>query len=393
MGRRLRGQWIVLASVSGALAACGGGDHSPAPTGGASAGTNQDASGGGTGAVQTVAGHSAAAGVLSSAGTSATSDAAVPAVQDASLGPRPDGGATDGSSPTAPDGALAGSDAGRDAADPEPIDCPMQALGAGDRGASLMHDGLRREFLIHIPPSYDNTRPVPLVLNFHGATSNAEQQRSLFSRMDATADAEGFIVVYPEGIGASWNAGACCREAASQDVDDVGFARAIVAYMAQQTCIDLKRVYATGFSNGGRLSYRLGCEAADLFAAIAPVAGTKSFPDLENSPGCVPARPLSLIDFMGTADSRIQAQSGQVQEWVAFNGCRDAEPSEVYRRGAHFCNAYTECEAGTSVTYCVVDGGGHCWPGSTPCVLGSTSSADELSANDLMWELFERSTL
>ncbi|MDD9946061.1 MAG: prolyl oligopeptidase family serine peptidase [Myxococcales bacterium] len=275
--------------------------------------------------------------------------------------------------------------------------CPESALESalepGLRMASLMHDGLEREFVIYVPQGYDNARPVPLVLNFHGATSNAEQQRTLFSKMDETADEKGFIVVYPQGIGRSWNAGACCGDAASEDVDDVGFALAIVEFMAERACIDRARVYATGFSNGGRMSYRLACQAADVFAAIAPVAGTKSFPDLRNSPGCEPSRPLSLIDFMGTDDSRISAQPGQVAEWVSLNGCTDAEPAEVYRSGDHFCEAYTECEAGTSVTYCVVDGGGHCWPGSTPCPLGSTSSASDLSANELMWELFERSSL
>jgi polyhydroxybutyrate depolymerase len=234
---------------------------------------------------------------------------------------------------------------------------------------------------------------VPLVLNFHGATSNAEQQRSLFSQMDATADAKGFIVVYPEGIGSSWNAGACCGDAASQSVDDVGFALALVEHMKSIACVDPARIYATGFSNGGRMSYRLGCEAAHVFAAIAPVAGTKSFPDLSNTPGCEPVRPLSLIDFMGSADSRIAAQPGQIAEWVKFNGCTDTAPAETYRNGDHYCVAYTQCEAGTSVTYCVVDGGGHCWPGTTPCPLGSTSSASELSANELMWEVFARSSL
>lgn len=278
-------------------------------------------------------------------------------------------------------------------AQPTQVECPADALAPGDSTATLMHGGLRREFLIHVPRGYDNKTAVPLVLNFHGATSNAEQQRTLFSLMDATSDAKNFIVVYPQGVGASWNAGACCGDAVTQNVDDVGFARALVAYMAAHACVDPKRVYSTGFSNGGRMSYRLGCEAADVFAAIAPVAGTKSFPDLNNTPGCMPSRPLSLIDFMGSADMRIQAQPGQIKEWAAFNGCTDAQPTETYRKGAHYCMAYQQCQAGTSVTYCVIDGGGHCWPGSTPCPLGSTSTSDELSANELMWELFERSTL
>ena len=113
-----------------------------------------------------------------------------------------------------------------------------------------------------------------MVLNFHGGTQNAAQQVR-FSKMNETAEARGFIVVYPEGVNGVWDAGACC---ASQTVDDVGFARAIVEYMQEHACIDSRRIYSTGMSNGGRMSYRLGCEAADVFAAIAPVAGIKSIP-------------------------------------------------------------------------------------------------------------------
>ncbi|MBN1652689.1 MAG: hypothetical protein JXA30_02820 [Deltaproteobacteria bacterium] len=283
-------------------------------------------------------------------------------------------------------------DTENDGGDPPSISCPNESLMPGERSESFMHDGLQREFLIFIPSSYDNTKPFPLVLNFHGATSYSEQQRD-FSDMNPTAEEKGFIVVYPQGIGNTWNAGVCCGEAASSRVDDVGFARAIVDYMRENTCIDFRRVYATGMSNGGRMSYRLGCEAADVFAAIAPVAGTKSFPDDQNSPGCQPSRPISLIDFMGTADSRIEVQPGQVAEWVRINGCTDAEPTETHRQGEHFCATYSQCEAETSVTYCVVENGGHCWPGSYPCSLGNTSRPEELSANELMWELFERSSL
>jgi polyhydroxybutyrate depolymerase len=335
-------------------------------------------------------------GMPTSGGTGGGSDTGTGGGPSAGGGPAPVDGmdaATMGEPDSGSDASTPTGDAAVDGDRPVDITCPASALEPGDEAQTLMHDGIVREFLIHVPPGYDNTRPVPLVLNFHGATSNAEQQRSLFSQMDATSDAKGFIVVYPEGIGSSWNAGACCGDAASQNVDDVGFALALVEHMKSRACIDPDRVYAAGFSNGGRMSYRLGCEAANVFAAIAPVAGTKSFPDLDNTPGCTPSRPLSLIDFMGSADSRISAQPGQIAEWVAFNGCTDAMPAEVYRNGAHYCLAYTQCEAETSVTYCVVDGGGHCWPGTTPCVLGATSTASELSANELMWEVFERSSL
>lgn len=371
--------WIALIGCSSGSAGSTEGD--PVMNGGTSGLGSGGTSGQAGQAGQAPSGGSGGSG--GSAGVSATGGA-----------PSSGGSDADPINPEADSGMDASAeDAGTDAEAPIEITCPATALEPGDSSGTLMHDGVARQFLIHVPQGYDNTRAVPLVLNFHGATSNAEQQRSLFSQMDVTSDAKGFIVVYPEGIGASWNAGACCGDAQSQDVDDVGFAIALVEHMKTRACIDPKRVYASGFSNGGRMSYRLGCEAAHVFAAIAPVAGTKSFPDLNNTPGCEPSRPLSLIDFMGSADSRIAAQPGQIAEWVAFNGCTDATPTESYRNGEHYCMAYTHCEAGTSVTYCVIDGGGHCWPGTTPCVLGATSTSSELSANELMWEVFERSSL
>ena len=271
-----------------------------------------------------------------------------------------------------------------------PVACPGSAPARGETTVMLTHDGIARSFILFIPESYDNTKPFPLVLNFHGNTQSAAQQVR-WSKMNPTAEAKGFIVVYPEGLNAAWDAGACC---ASRPVDDVGFARAIVEYMQEHACIDPRRIYSTGFSNGGRLTYRLGCEAADIFAAIAPVAGTKSFPVFDNTPGCKPSRPISLIDFQGTADtSHIRYQAAQIEEWVEFNGCTDSAPKETYRKGDHSCSTYSQCKEGTSVTFCVVPDGGHCWPGSYPCVLGDSSMPEELSANELMWELFERSTL
>lgn len=285
----------------------------------------------------------------------------------------------DAGSADAASGAAAGagsSDMDADAA----VACPSGALGPGDERASLEHDGMMRSILVHVPPSYDNTRPMPLVLNFHGATMTAALQQQT-TGMDAKADEAGFVVVYPEGVDRSWNAGACCQGAASNDIDDVGFARALVAYTRGRVCVDPKRVYATGFSNGGRMSYRLGCEAADLFAAIAPVAGTKSFPDLENSPGCVPQRPIPLLDIMGSADPRIEAQPGQIAEWVKFNGCTDAQPKVTYQEGRDVCSSYQQCTGGALVTYCSVDGLGHAWPRSG------------FSANERVWEFFQQFTL
>jgi poly(3-hydroxybutyrate) depolymerase len=111
-------------------------------------------------------------------------------------------------------------------------------------------DGVPRRYELHVPPAYEGRTPLPLVLNFHGLTSSGTGQRA-FSQMDVTADARGFVVAYPDGLNESWNAGMCCGGAAENGVDDVGFVRAVIKDIAERGCIDLKRVYATGMSNGG----------------------------------------------------------------------------------------------------------------------------------------------
>lgn len=365
-------------------------DAASAGTAGAGAGR---AGNGGSGVAGREPERTAAAGSagMADAGSASPADsgAASPSggspapVIDASVEPSPNEGDSDA-------GARDSGAVDAAAEEPPAIACPATALSPGETRATLMHDGRMREFLIYVPSGYDNSGPVPLVLNFHGATMTAEQQRD-FSSMNPTADAKGFVVVYPQGVGNSWNAGACCGEAQSSNVDDVGFARAMLQAVGEKVCIDPRRTYSAGFSNGGRMSYRLGCEMADVFAAIGPVAGTKSFPDDSNGPGCQPAQPISLIDIMGSADPRSSAQPGQIAEWVAFNGCTDATPTESYRQGQHYCSTYSQCKDGTSVTFCMVDGGDHCWPGSYPCILGNTSRPEELSANDLIWDLFQRS--
>jgi polyhydroxybutyrate depolymerase len=131
------------------------------------------------------------------------------------------------------------------------------------------------------------------------------------SGFNEVADQNGFIVVYPNGtsllsedILLTWNGGTCCGYAQEKNVDDVGFVRAIVPDLQSLVIIDAKRIYATGMSNGGILSHRLACEAADLFAAIAPVSGTLNF-----SP-CNPSRPISVIEFHGTGDQHIPYHGG-----------------------------------------------------------------------------------
>jgi poly(3-hydroxybutyrate) depolymerase len=134
--------------------------------------------------------------------------------------------------------------------------------------------GNDRQYKVHVPPSYSPATPMPILFCMHGLFQNAVMF-CLDSGVawNTKSDAEGFILVMPNGYQNSWNGGTCCGAAATAGLDDVSLIRAIFAEVAAHLNVDPHRVYATGLSNGGYLSYRLACEASDLFVAIAPVAG------------------------------------------------------------------------------------------------------------------------
>lgn len=265
--------------------------------------------------------------------------------------------------------------------------CPDGGLGPGDHELDLDFDGLTRTFNLHVPPSYDGSAPTPLVLNFHGLSSNAGQQ-AFFSGMTPHADAEGYILAYPQGFQSSWNGGDCCGGAAAQGLDDVGLARAIVELIEDVTCVDPARVYATGMSNGGFMSNRLACEAADLFAAVAPVSAVIGVDE------CEPARPISVMMFNGTSDLLVPYDGGGFKSapetftgWADRNGCV-GDPVETFANGDASCMTYQDCDEGVEVTLCTIDPMGHCWPGQAFCPFIPANT--DIVANEEMWAMFQK---
>ncbi len=273
--------------------------------------------------------------------------------------------------------------------------CTASSVAPGTSTRTISIGGIDREYVLHVPPSYDGTKSVPLVLNFHGLGSNMNQQE-IWSVMDASADSAGFIVAYPNGLvnptggQQSWNAGVCCAFG-DPTRDNLGFVNAVLDDIEASSCIDEKRVYATGMSNGGFMSHYLGCKLADRIAAIAPVAGVLGISDAE----CQPSRPISVIDFHGTGDTVVPYDGppsvpDTFAGWAKRNGCTGT-PSQTFSNGAAHCESYDTCNAGVTVTLCTLDGEGHCWPGQAFCPFGAAST--DLSANDAMWALFQNQTL
>lgn len=168
------------------------------------------------------------------------------------------------------------------------------AAFVGDsRVVTLTVGGIARDYRLFVPAGAGRARPLLLALHqLHGSALAFERR----SGLDAGAAGRGVVVAYPDGIGHSWNAGTCCQPAAGRGIDDVAFLRAVVADVARRTPIDLSRVAVTGFSNGGLMSYRLVCTAADVVPVAIPVAG-----DLVDG-GCSPSRPVSVLHVHGGRD-------------------------------------------------------------------------------------------
>jgi polyhydroxybutyrate depolymerase len=159
----------------------------------------------------------------------------------------------------------------------EDLPKPSDRLGPGDHTRTLTVGDLKRTYLVHIPPRYDPKKATPVVLAFHGGGANADNM-VVFSGLNKKSDDAGFIVVYPSGTGRlekllTFNGGNCCGYATTNKIDDVMFTRKLLDDLAESANIDPRRVFATGMSNGGIMSYLLASELSDRIAAIAPVGG------------------------------------------------------------------------------------------------------------------------
>jgi polyhydroxybutyrate depolymerase len=288
-------------------------------------------------------------------------------------------------------------------------------LGPGDKITSpgryeihLQVGGRDRMALVHVPQSYDAGKPAPLVMAIHGGGGGA-----IFQADDGNyglitkSETAGFIAAFPNGISpaqngmlATWNAGNCCARARDENVDDVGFLRALVADLRSRVNIDPQRVYAIGMSNGAMMSYRLACEAGDVFHGIMAVSGT------DNTQRCTPKQPVPVLHIHAKDDPLVLFNGGAgsnrlfsedavtdfvsvpdtIAKWVRLNHA-DPVPRRVLTVDGAYCDLYAATGGGAPVELCVTETGGHSWPG------GNKARAEEapsraISANDLMWEFF-----
>lgn len=280
---------------------------------------------------------------------------------------------------------------------------PDAAPAPGDHEQSVTVDGRQRSFVVHVPAGMPADRPVPVVIVLHGGGGNARNAMQQ-TGMSELADRSGFLAVYPDGTGRldravlTWNAGSCCGRAMDEQVDDVAFVATLIDHVERRYAGDRRRIYVTGMSNGGMLSYRLACELADRIAAIAPVAGAMGV-------DCRPSAAVSVVAFHGTADRHVPYSGGipQVQAdphvrrdapvadtiafWADHNGCTGSATEDV---SADTTRRVHTCPDGVGVTLYTINGGGHAWPGGPSARAGADQPTGAISATQLMWEFFRQ---
>ena len=275
----------------------------------------------------------------------------------------------------------------------------------GSQAGTIRSGGVDRTFRVHLPPGYQAGRPHSLVLLFHGGLGTGMQMESS-SLMSPIADREGFVVAYPDGLSRSWNAGGCCGPPAEQGIDDVRFVADLLDHLQSQLCLDPRRVFAGGMSNGAMFSHRLACDLSPRIAAIAPVAG------VNETMACTPARPVPVLMIHGRDDKHVPWEGGMgcgiagvpftsvpdtLSGWLQRNGCPAAAPTLVLEQGDGRCERQGGCTPESDVVLCTITAGGHSWPGGAPggfdlpaCVrAGDGGQSRTFIASEQMWSFFK----
>lgn len=270
----------------------------------------------------------------------------------------------------------------------------------------FLHDGVWRDYWVHLPQSYVGSHSFPLIVNLHGFGSDAESQ-AIYTAMNQVADTAGIIIVYPQGIlgelpwlgkNTHWNA------FFNEEVDDLGFLDRLLDRLLGTYAIDPARIYVTGHSNGGFMSYLLACERSDRIAAVASVAGSMHNTQFRH---CQPLYPVPILLIHGTEDRTIKFDGSShyasvdqlVDFWVETYSCSPQAETihlpnlDTQDQSTVSVRYFSSCENGsTEVHVYHIQNGGHTWPGTTEYFEQIGVVNQDIHASEVIWEFFRRYT-
>lgn len=271
----------------------------------------------------------------------------------------------------------------------------------------LMIGDVERSYMIHFPSNLRITTGLPVVIVLHGGGSDAESIIKASGFSDK-ADKEGFMTVYPEGVGTSgerqtWNASHCCGHARQENANDVEFITKLIDELETSLIIDKTRIYVAGVSNGGMLAHRIGGILSSRIAAIGVVGGAM----FDDQPA--PDTPISVLMIHGLSDDVVPAEGGDSDKglvkvsmdkpflpaqaaynfWREKNGCKIELPPHI--KGNITTLRNRDCRNGVMVVLQKVKNGGHNWFGSSRAIFSQFDDGSVYlghSATDVLWDFF-----
>ena len=262
----------------------------------------------------------------------------------------------------------------------------------------LEFEGSKRRYLIFTPKSYTGTENLPLVIYLHSYGWRPKQGMD-YTMLNKVANTYNFIVVYPGAL-KNWNSGiAENSQWPTRDVNDVGFIDALIDNLDSNYSIDLDRIYATGYSNGGFMAYKLACQLSHRIAAIASVGGVISTNTLAD---CNPLRPMPVLEIHGTKDGWVpisglrgwESVDQTINYWTNFNNCVKTDTislpdSNLTDNSSVEKIIYSNCTNNSNVIFFKVLDGGHTWPGAGPPGYSAGNTNQDINAGMEIWNFFK----
>ena len=263
---------------------------------------------------------------------------------------------------------------------------------------TIIHDGIIRTYKLYIPSIYNGNTAVPLLFNFHGYTSNSNEQM-FYGDFRTIADTANFLVVHPQGTLDNTNTTHFNVGWGGSSVDDVGFTEALIDSLSAAYSIDQNRIYAVGMSNGGFMSFQLACDLSNKIAAVGSVTGSMTPSTLGD---CNASHPMPIIQIHGTTDPTVPYNGSAgwtasitnvLNHWATFNNCSPV-PTVVNVPNTNTIDGstvekytYENGDNCSEVVHYKVTNGQHTWPGS---IFNFAGTNYDINASVEIWNFLSK---